>query len=35
MTFLVMVTEVRDLDGNLVARAKMTGVETSKPPEAK
>jgi hypothetical protein len=35
LTFLVMVTELRDLEGNLVATARMTGVETSKPPEEK
>ncbi|MFT6398949.1 MAG: hypothetical protein ACJAYU_003711 [Bradymonadia bacterium] len=32
LTFVVMITEYRDLDGKLVAEAKMTGVETSKPP---
>lgn len=32
LTFVVMLTEFRDLDGNLVAEAKMTGVETAKPP---
>jgi hypothetical protein len=29
----VKVTEFRDADGTLVAEARMTGVETSKPPE--
>jgi len=33
LTFAVMVTEFRDVDGNLVAEAKLTGVETEKPPE--
>jgi hypothetical protein len=33
MTFAVMVTEFRDEAGRLVAEAKMTGVETSRPPE--
>jgi hypothetical protein len=28
-----MVTEFRDADGRLVAEARLTGVETSKPPE--
>ena len=32
LTFVVMITEYRDEDGTLVAEAKMTGVETSKPP---
>ena len=31
--FAVMVTEFRDESGRLVAEAKMTGVETAKPPE--
>ena len=34
LTFAVMVTEFRDPDGNLVAEARLTGVETAKPPEA-
>jgi hypothetical protein len=34
LTFVVMVTEYRDVGGTLVAEAKMTGVETSKPPTA-
>jgi MaoC dehydratase-like protein len=34
MTFAVMVTEFRDESGRVVAEARMTGVETSKPPEA-
>jgi hypothetical protein len=34
MTFAVMVTEFRDESGRLVAEARMTGVETSRPPEA-
>ncbi len=29
LTFVTMVTEFRDADGNLVAEAKLTGVETS------
>jgi acyl dehydratase len=33
--FAVMVTEFRDRAGTLVAEAKMTGVETEKPPEDK
>ena len=33
LTFVVMVTEFRDESGTLVAEAKLTGVETSKPPE--
>jgi hypothetical protein len=32
MTFAVMVTEFRDESGKLVAEARMTGVETEKPP---
>ena len=32
MTFVVMTTEFRDGEGNLVAEARMTGVETAKPP---
>jgi hypothetical protein len=34
LTFAVMVTEFRDDAGKLVAEARMTGVETEKPPEA-
>lgn len=34
MTFVVMITEFRDETGRLVAQAKMTGVETAKPPVA-
>ncbi|MEE2960267.1 MAG: MaoC family dehydratase N-terminal domain-containing protein [Myxococcota bacterium] len=33
--FASLVTEFRDKSGKLVAEAKMTGVETEKPPEAK
>ncbi len=33
LTFAVMVTEFRDRAGELVAEARLTGVETSKPPE--
>jgi hypothetical protein len=33
LTFAVMVTEFRDAAGKLVAEARMTGVETQKPPE--
>ena len=33
LTFAVMVTEFRDESGKLVAEARMTGVETEKPPE--
>jgi hypothetical protein len=33
MTFAVMVTEFRDESGRLVAEARMTGVETERPPE--
>jgi hypothetical protein len=33
LTFAIMVTEFRDETGKLVAEAKMTGVETAKPPE--
>jgi hypothetical protein len=33
LTFAVMVTEFRDEAGTLVAEARMTGVETAKPPE--
>ena len=33
LTFAVMVTEFRDETGKLVAEARMTGVETAKPPE--
>lgn len=32
LTFAVMVTEFRDAEGTLVAEAKLTGVETAKPP---
>ena len=32
LTFAVMVTEFRDAEGRLVAEAKLTGVETGKPP---
>ena len=32
LTFAVMVTEFRDETGQLVAQAKLTGVETAKPP---
>jgi hypothetical protein len=32
LTFAVMVTEFRDEAGRLVAEARLTGVETSKPP---
>ncbi len=35
MTFVVMVTEFRDAAGTLVAEARMTAVETAKPPEQK
>jgi hypothetical protein len=35
LTFVVKVTEFRDESGRLVAEARMTGVETSKPPEEK
>jgi len=33
LTFAVMVTEFRDETGRLVAEARMTGVETERPPE--
>ena len=33
LTFAVMVTEFRDASGRLVAEARLTGVETEKPPE--
>lgn len=33
LTFAVMVTEFRDTDGKLIAEARLTGVETAKPPE--
>lgn len=33
LTFAVMVTELRDESGRLVAEAKLTGVETARPPE--
>jgi hypothetical protein len=32
LTFAVMVTEFRDASGKLVAEARMTGVETARPP---
>jgi hypothetical protein len=32
MTFVVLVTEFRDESGRLVAEARMTGVETARPP---
>ena len=32
LTFAVMVTEFRDASGKLVAEARLTGVETEKPP---
>ncbi len=32
MTFVVMTTQFRDASGRLVAEAKMTGVETARPP---
>ena len=32
LTFAIMVTEFRDQHGKLVAEARMTGVETSRPP---
>jgi hypothetical protein len=35
LTFVVKLTEFRDESGKLVAEARMTGVETSKPPEEK
>jgi hypothetical protein len=35
MTFAVMVTEFHDESGRLVAEARMTGVETERPPEEK
>ncbi len=34
LTFAVMVTEFRDESGRLVAEARMTGVETARPPAA-
>jgi hypothetical protein len=34
LTFVDLVTEFRDPEGKLVAEAKMTAVETEKPPEA-
>jgi len=34
MTFAVMVTEFRDESGRLVAEARLTGVETERPPDA-
>ena len=33
MTFVVMTTEFHDADGRLVAEARMTGVETARPPK--
>ncbi len=33
LTFAVMITEFRDAQNNLIAEAKLTGVETAKPPE--
>jgi hypothetical protein len=33
LTFAVMVTEFRDESGRVVAEARMTGVETDRPPE--
>jgi len=33
LTFAVMVTEFRDESGTLVAEAKLTGIETEKPPQ--
>jgi hypothetical protein len=33
LTFAVMVTEFRDESGRLVAEARLTGVETARPPE--
>lgn len=33
MTFVVMITEFRNDAGDLVAEAKMTGVETARPPD--
>ncbi len=33
LTFAIMVTEFRDTDGKIVAEARLTGVETAKPPE--
>jgi hypothetical protein len=33
LTFAVMITELRDASGKLVAEARLTGVETAKPPE--
>lgn len=33
LTFAIMVTEFRDESGRLVAEARLTGVETAKPPE--
>ncbi len=35
LVFVVKVTEFRDETGKLVAEARMTGVETAKPPEEK
>lgn len=35
LTFAVMLTEFYDDSGKLVAEARLTGVETEKPPEAK
>ena len=33
LTFAVMVTEFRDPEGTVVAESRLTGVETSRPPE--
>jgi hypothetical protein len=33
LTFVVMVTEFRDAEGKLLAEARLTGVETAKPPQ--
>jgi len=33
LTFAVMITEFRDASGRLVAEARLTGVETARPPE--
>lgn len=35
LTFVVMVTEYRNESGELVAEARLTGVETGRPPEEK
>jgi hypothetical protein len=34
LTFAIMVTEFRDDAGKLVAEARLTGIETERPPEA-